>query len=165
MKTTDFNKQLNAGISSIKDIDEVKNIKKDELIPELKEFAERYGMQWIFAYASACEQFFEKMTRADYDRKTTFSSDFAIAEGCASKEGTSGVFDTFIRATKEWKTNKEFFAEIILATNIKSWEMYSRGHAGWSVLYGELYHLAKDLYLSWFDGNDEAIQYYFDYVD
>lgn len=123
----------------------------------------------VFNYAAWCERNFELNLREDYKRKTTFTSDFSIAEWCAEHEGVEAVLDTFKRAVIEWKDDIIFFAELIIAMNMKSWEHASRKNNEWSKLYAELYYLAKDLFFEWYDDENEksseAIQYYYDYVD
>jgi hypothetical protein len=48
---------------------------------------------------------------------------------------------------------------------MKAWEMAERKEREWSEFYSELYYLVKDLYFEYFEGNQEAADYYFDYVD
>ena len=163
MKKNEFNKRVKEALSAIN-------------YGELESFADEFARQGInrvnvFAYAAASENYFEKMcSHSGYTRKTTYSSDFAIAEWYAGVEGVEKtVFDTFKKAVKEWCDDVEYFAEIILAVNVKSWEHAQRGNHEWSKLYAELYYAAKDLYFDWFDKthaeHDEAMRYYFDYVD
>lgn len=123
----------------------------------------------VFNYAAWCERNFEKNLHEDYTRKTTFTSDISIAEWYVYMEGIEAVTDTIYRCVTEWKDNIEFFAELIIAVNMKSWEHHARGNQKWSSMYAELYYVVKDLFFEWYDDDNEkkseAIQYYFDYVD
>lgn len=167
MKKNDFNKAVKTAIDNIIAMD----LHVESFIPEW----ERNGIDPkrvnVFAYAAASENFFEKMCgHSGYTRKTTYSSDFAIAEWYACVEGVEkSVFDTFKKAVKEWCDDIEYMAEIILAVNVKSWEHAQRGNREWSKVYAELYYAAKDLYFEWFDEShpkhEEAMSYYFDWVD
>ena len=56
----------------------------------------------------------------EYDFKTTFWSDFSIAE----KFGESAIRDTYKRAFKEWKNNAEYVTELVLVLNWKIYQWY-----------------------------------------
>lgn len=122
----------------------------------------------VFNYAAWCEVNFEKNLREDYKRKTTFTSDLSIAEWCESQE-RGAVLDTLYRCLKEWHDNIEYFAELIIAVNMKSWEHHARKNPEWSAFYADLYYIVKDLYFDWFDESnpksEDAANYYYDYVD
>ena len=122
----------------------------------------------VFNYAAWCEVNFEKNLREDYKRKTTFTSDLSIAEWCESTE-RGAMLDTLYRCLKEWHDNIEFFAELIIAVNLKSWEHHARKNPEWSAFYADLYYIVKDLYFEWFDESnpkrEAAANYYYDYVD
>lgn len=55
-----------------------------------------------------------------YEPKTTFWSDFSIAD----KFGLSAVQDTFNRAFDEWKDNYIYLTELVLVLNWKMWQHY-----------------------------------------
>ena len=159
-------KDFNARVSNM-----CKFIKKVELEPlyaQLRPFVLNYGIQGVFIYASSCERFFEKLTRVDYKRRTTFSSDLSIAEWCLPSEPTA-LADTFCKILHEWKDNVEFMGELIIALNIKSWEHHSRCNSHWSQMYAVLYNEARTLYFDWFDKtnkkHDEAMTFYYDNID
>ena len=57
----------------------VKQHKYDNMSGQLNPFAQKYGLQAVFAYAHWCERNFEANLREDYERKTTYTSDFSIA--------------------------------------------------------------------------------------
>lgn len=141
----------------------------DNISQQLRPFAEKYKTQGVFAYARWCEMNFEANLREDYERKTTYTNDFSIAEWCVPIEGMRAIASTFRNALTNWRDSLEFFAEIIIVLNLKSWEHHARGNANYSRLYSELYYAAKDLYFDWFDkehkDHDKAMQYYFDYID
>ena len=122
----------------------------------------------VFNYAAWCERNFEKNLREDYKRKTTFTSDLSIAEWCESME-SGAVLYTLAKCLKEWHDNIEFFAELIIAVNMKCWEHYARKNYEWSAFYTDLYYIVKDLYFEWFDESnpksEDAVRYYMDYVD
>lgn len=155
---------------------EFKNLAKERINATLKEASqvENLASQLkpcgnVFNYAAWCEVNFEKNLREDYKRKTTFTSDISIAEWCVGVEGINAVADTVYRCVTEWKNSVEYFAELIIAVNMKSWEHHARGNKNWSALYAELYYVVKDLYFEWFNEEHEkyqvAMDYYFDYVD
>lgn len=160
MKTTEFNKAVNLGLKTI--------IEKSYALESIKEkahFIKVYGgFNAIFAYSGWCEKNFEDNLREDYKRKTTFANDLSIAEWFEQTEN-GAVLGTARRCLNEWHTNIEYFAELIIALNLKCWEHHSRGNMGWSALYADLYYLAKGLYFDWFEGNQKAMDYYYDYVD
>lgn len=62
------------------------------------------------------------LVNCNYETKTTFWSDFSIAERC----GISAIKDTFNRAFSEWKTNTEYITELSLVLNHKIWQWYEK---------------------------------------
>lgn len=122
-----------------------------------------------FTYGAWCERNFEMNLREDYERKTTYTSDFSIAEWCVPVEGMNAIAATLRNALTNWCDSIEFFAEIIIVLNMKAWEHDARGNQEYSQMYYELYLMVKDLYFEWFDEenkqHDKAMEYYYDYVD
>lgn len=122
-----------------------------------------------FTYGAWCERNFEMNLREDYERKTTYTSDFSIAEWCVPVEGMSAIASTLRNALTNWRDEIKFFAEIIIVLNMKAWEHATRGNRQYAEMYSELYLMAKDLYFEWFDEenkqHEKAVQYYYDYVD
>lgn len=122
-----------------------------------------------FTYGAWCERNFEMNLREDYERKTTYTSDFSIAEWCVPVEGMNAIASTLRNALQNWRDDIKFFAEIVIVLNMKAWEHHARGNQNYSQMYSELYLMAKDLYFDWFDSDnkqhDKAIEYYYDYVD
>jgi hypothetical protein len=87
---------------------------------------------------SASLQPFLDMT--GYEPKTTFWSDFCIAE----RFGSPAIRDTFKRAFSEWKSDHIFLTELVMVLNWKSWEWYDRGDHNLMALYDELWRKAGD---------------------
>ena len=160
-------KDFNAKVSEMCDF--VKAHKCEDMREQLKPFVQKYGLNAVFAYARWCEYNFERNLREDYKRKTTYTSDFSIAEWCVPVEGMSAIASTLRNALTNWRDNVEFFAEIIIVLNLKSWEHAARGNKEYSEMYSELYLDAKCLYFDWFDEDNkqynEAIDYYYQYID
>lgn len=103
----------------------------------------------IFRYAAAIERTFEQYfpsIGSDYKRKTTFASDFAIAE-CY---GDNSILDTYRRASRDWMDNRDFATELALVLNWYSWFWYDNGEPGLSKLYADLFYKCKDaFYKAW----------------
>lgn len=134
---------------------------RDELV--------RRNIRDPFTYGAWCEKNFEANLREDYERKTTYTSDFSIAEWCVPVEGMSAIASTLLNALQNWRDNIEFFAEIIIVLNMKSWEHATRDNRQYAEMYSVLYLDAKCLYFDWFDEDnkqhDKAMDYYYQYVD
>ena len=165
MKPNEFNEKLRALVQE-QIVGQFADLKP---LTDIKELSEKYGFSLNpFHYASWTEMNFERNLREDYERKTTFTSDFSLAEWCYPLV-RGAILDTFTNAIKNYKNDIEYFAELIMAVNMKSWEMAARRNKEWSAMYAELYYIAKELYFDWFDKthaeHDEAMRYYFDYVD
>ena len=162
MTTKEFNDKVSEMCAYIK------QHKYDDMSEQLKPFA-KYGMQAVFAYSHWCERNFEANLREDYERKTTYTADFSIAEWCVPIEGMSAIASTLHDALTYWHDNIKTFAEIIIVLNMKSWEHAARGNKEYSKMYSELYLNAKCLYFDWFNENHEdhskAVEYYYQFVD
>ena len=159
MTQSDFNARVNEMC------DYVKAHKYDNMAQELVQ----RNIRNPFIYGAWCERNFEMNLREDYERKTTYTSDFSIAEWCVPVEGMGAVADTLRNALTNWRDNVEWFAEILLVVNLKSWEHAARGNNEYGKMYSELFYMVQALYFDWFDESNkkhsEAIQYYYDYVD
>lgn len=164
MKKSEFNKRVAEIITNISEL--IKANPVEDLTEDYKTYGRNGG---VFGYSTVMEYNFERNLREDYSRKTTFTYDFSIAEWFVKVEGLEAIYSTFRNAATEWRDNIEYFAELIIVINMKSWEMHARGHKNWSCLYAELYYAAKDLFFEWFDDrhpkSNEAIDYYLKYVD
>lgn len=117
----------------------------------------------IFTYAARCEAMFENYLReaSGYERKTTFYSDLSIAEVFGQK----AIKDTYRRVIKKWMDNIEYITEFVMAVNIKAWEHHDRGNLELSKLYSTLYHDSYAKVAEHFEGNEEAISYFFNTID
>lgn len=122
-----------------------------------------------FTYGAWCEKNFERNLREDYERKTTYTSDFSIAEWCVPIEGMNAVADTLRNALQNWRDSIEFFAEIIIVLNMKAWEHAARKNNHYGKMYSDLYYMVRELFFDWFNEDnkqhDKAIDYYYQYMD
>lgn len=159
MKQNEFNQRVNEMC------DFVKAHKYDAIGGELIQ----RNIRDPFTYGMWCEKNFEANLREDYERKTTYTSDFSIAEWCVPVDGMAAIADTLKNALDNWHDDVEWFAEILLVVNLKSWEHAARGNNEYGKMYSELFYMVQALYFDWFDENNkkhaEAMQYYYDYVD
>ena len=159
MTKKDFNQKVSEMCAYIKQ-HEYDNM-RDELIQR--------NIRDPFMYGAWCEKNFEANLREDYERKTTYTSDFSIAEWCVPIEGMSAIASTLRNALTNWRDDVEFFAEIIIVLNMKAWEHAARGNRQYAEMYSQLYLDTKCLYFDWFDKDNKqhgkAMEYYFDYVD
>ena len=73
----------------------------------------------------------------DYQFKTTFWTDFSIADVF----GVSAIKDTFNRAFEEWKYNYIYLTELVITLNHKIWEWYGKNET-YAKLYNELWEQA-----------------------
>lgn len=95
----------------------------------------------------------------DFEWKTTFMTDFAIA----NKYGKDAIIDTFKRAFEEWKTDVVFCTELCMVMNIYCWSFYEKGNEEWSRLYADYYYKVRDYALDHFKGED--FQYFWRMTD
>ena len=94
-----------------------------------------------------------------YEMKTTFWSDFTIADAF----GTQAVRDTFNNAFNSWKNNVEYITELVLVLNWKCWYWYDREEYIKSKLYSDLFYEADDWCMDNLKGKD--LSYYLDTTD
>lgn len=143
-------------------------VKQHEYDDMRKELIQR-NIRNPFTYGAWCEHNFESNLREDYKRKTTYTSDFSIAEWFVPTEGMNAIASTLRNALQIWRDDIETFAEIIIVLSMKAWEHAARGNQNYSQMYSELYLMVKALYFDWFDEDneqhDKAMEYYYDYVD
>ena len=90
----------------------VKTHECEDIREQLKPFANKFGLNAVFAYAHWCERNFEANLREDYKRKTTYTSDFSIAEWCVPVEGMSAIASTLRNALTNWRDDIKFFGSI-----------------------------------------------------
>lgn len=117
----------------------------------------------IFKYAAANEAAFEKYWNGlGHERKTTFFSDLSIAE-CY---GADGIRDTYDRVMKSWMDNLAFITEFIVCLGLKSSQWCDRKHGQtFCNLYSDLYHEAVDAFYKHYEGNEDALDYFFEMTD
>ena len=70
-----------------------------------------------------------------YELKTTFWSDFTIADAF----GVNAILDTFNRSFENWKTNVEYITELAMVMSWKSCHYYNKNEQ-YMKLYSNLYH-------------------------
>lgn len=92
-----------------------------------------------------------------YKPKTTFYMDFSIAEPF----GRGAIQDTFDRAFKAWKDDKEYGTELAMVLNWKSWE--HQNNPKLCRLYVDLYyHIDGYINDNW---DKNKLQYYYETTD
>lgn len=94
----------------------------------------------------------------NYEFKTTFWSDFTIAD----KFGLSAIEDTYNRAFNEWKDNIVYITELSLVLNWKIWSWYNVDDDK-AKLYDELWRKVDDWCGDNLEGEDA--EYYFEMTD
>lgn len=95
----------------------------------------------------------------DYEFKTTFWSDFSIADAF----GNNAIKDTFKRAFEEWKDNVEYLAELVIVLNWKGWEWYNKKNEDRAKIYFDFYEQANGYAYENLKGDD--LTYYFNVTD
>ena len=89
-----------------------------------------------------------------YQTKTTFFSDFSIAE----RFGVAAVKDTFKRAFKEWHNNVEYVTELCMVLNHKCNFLY-KSKPGLSKVYADLFYKLDDWCIENLKGDDLSYFY------
>jgi hypothetical protein len=102
--------------------------------------------------------FQELMAENGYECKTTFWSDFSIAD----RFGIKAVKDTFNRAFEEWKNNVTYVTELTLVLNHKIWQHYEKNEP-LAQVYNELWKKCDGWCCDNLKGDDAA--YYFQVTD
>lgn len=93
-----------------------------------------------------------------YEIKTTFWSDFSIADAF----GIDAIKDTFNRAFSEWKNNTEYVTELACVMSWKSCAWYEKNNE-YSMLYAEYYHKVDEWCMNNLKGKD--MNYYLKWTD
>ena len=94
-----------------------------------------------------------------YEPCTTFWEDFSIADKFFMIE--QGVIeDTFERALDYAKLDYKYFTELVMILNHKIWQWY-RSCDELGRLYDALWRKAEDLFFKMYEGNEEAVSYYY----
>ena len=95
-----------------------------------------------------------------YEPKTTFWSDFTIAE----RFGLSGVKDTYDRSIKSWKEDIVYMTELSMVLNHKGW-IYHEANEELSKYYFNLYNEIDNLIFQLFEDGSDEIHYYIQTTD
>lgn len=93
-----------------------------------------------------------------YEIKTTFWSDFSIADAF----GIDAIKDTFNRAFSEWKNNTEYVTELACVMSWKSCTWYKKNNE-YSMLYADYYHKVDEWCMNNLKGKD--MNYYLKWTD
>lgn len=105
-------------------------------------------------------RFARKCMEIGYEPKTTFWSDFTIAEAF----GEHAVEDTYKRARKEWMDDVDYMAELTLVLNWKIWDLYEdKRTEALARLYNELWMDCEYTCYGHFEGAD--LRKYLDVID
>lgn len=102
------------------------------------------------------EEYFK--TYINYALKTTFWMDFTIAD----RFGIAAIKDTYHRAFNDWKGNHEYFTELVLILNHKSWQ-WSEKNSDICQVYVDAYEEAYEWGLNNLKG--EALTYFIKTLD
>lgn len=94
----------------------------------------------------------------DYELKTTFYTDFSIAD----RFGLSAVKDTYNRAFAEWKHDYIYLTELVMVLNWKIWEHYEK-NMQLAKLYDSLWRKADEYACNNLKG--EELRYFFNTTD
>lgn len=132
----------------------------------------------VLLFAAKAQAAFEAYEKHEhnYEVKTTFASDFAIADFFAlHQRDLSAIKDTFNRAFNEWKGNKEYFTEMTIVMNLLCWQYYEYSNdqdteqeqreffTKMSELYSDYYYKCRDyVYDNW---SKEDITYFYNITD
>lgn len=98
----------------------------------------------------------EEMT--GYQPKTTFYTDFSIADGF----GVDAIKDTYKRAFEGWKSNTEYVTELAMVLNWKIWEHYNRNDR-YARVYNDLWEQIDNWCMDNLKGDD--LKYYYRTTD
>ena len=100
----------------------------------------------------------ETMSMIGYEPKTTFWTDFSVAD----KFGVEAIVDTFNRAFDEWHTNHVYLTELVMVLNHKIWQWYEKNDTIARV-YNKLWRKADE----WAQENlhGEELNYFYDVTD
>ena len=93
-----------------------------------------------------------------YEPKTTFYTDFSIAEPF----GITAISDTYTRAFNERKSDIVYITELVMVLNWKIWEHYETNRP-LAKFYNELWTKADEWVLDNVKGDD--LQYFLETVD
>ena len=86
-----------------------------------------------------------------YKQITTFYEDFSIADNF----GKRAIVDTYMRAFKSWKSNVQYFTELVMVLNWKIWRWYEENDE-YAKVYQELWEKADAYAMDNFKDDDLA---------
>ena len=116
----------------------------------------------VFQYAAVEEKNFEaNIADTGYERITTFYSDLSIAE----RYGIASIKETYKNVMEQWIDDIKYITEFAMCLNYKSWEWSSRENDDICQLYVDLFYEAQDKIYEHYEGNDEALRYYYEVTD
>ena len=78
------------------------------------------------------------MNISGYETKTTFWSDFSIADVF----GINAVKDTYKRAFKVWRNDYIYLTELVMVLNWKMWQYHENGNKKYEEVYTKLWEEA-----------------------
>lgn len=98
------------------------------------------------------------MDNSNYEFKTTFWSDFSIAD----RYGIPAIKDTYNRAFQEWKDNYIYLTELVLVLNWKIWQWYETRES-YAEVYNDLWEKADQYAME--NLHDEEMNYFINTTD
>lgn len=98
------------------------------------------------------------MVEMGYTPKTTFWSDFTLAE----HYGVAAIRDTYERSFRDWHGNLEYITELVLVLNHKIWQHHEHNDQLASI-YNDLWKEADAWCMENLHGDDA--EYYFETTD
>ena len=115
-----------------------------------------------FSYAAAEEANWKRNLEAmtSYRPKTTFFSDFSIAEFCGRE---NAVRETYSRVLNSWIRDIEYMTELCMVLNHKIWEWHNRNDNVMTHCYNDLWNHCSQFIEEHFTGDD--LQYYYEVTD
>lgn len=98
------------------------------------------------------------LTNGTYNPRTTFYTDFRIAE----RFGKAAIADTFKRAFREWRHNIVYLTELAMVVNDRCWHYQNNDIL--CELYADMYYKCRDYA---YGGNfaEHEVTYYFRCTD
>lgn len=122
----------------------------------------------ILRYAAAEDYIWKNYVLPDYGGYkafTTFYSDLSIAEymqlGGMDK---NAVENTYKSVMKSWLSNIKYITEFCMALNHKSWE-FAEIDRTLAMQYENLFYKCQDEIYKHYDGDKDALSYYFSVTD
>lgn len=166
MEKSEFLKQVEKNVAALQ-----KMVKKNGLAPaeHVPEEVVRYGLITDELYSQAClRMMVTNMPNDAFELRFGYCEKYAFAEwwdGLTQREKLAYFFKAFREMAEGCADDYKRLAELVIVTNLKSWEHASRNNNRWGKLYAEAYYLLKDLYWDAFGKDEAACSYWFDWVD